>query len=401
MNGSSVNKFLDQLFSSKEFQRGRGENKEQENGNDNNANNTNVVTGLNDAVNNIIELPPVQVNEQKREIVYHIILDTNFPNRNKISEESFRTKITGNIRDRLRNNKSTRLPVLFNIEDARNVAVKLNQWLMDKGTSSGREFPVFGIIILGFRLGDLTVHHIEQRIDQHGGLDYGLLFGNKREQTRKYDDVRVARREDGSKTDLITYMARGFKRGLMNKSAFAKCTLETGSFGHLSNIDLHVGLLFLNNHKNFEGENGEKDINILRQMLASARDDKMRSRPFPLEDKQNKVPQQVVPVNTAPVNSSVATEEDIKELEAVKEQLEAPKENQRDVAADLLASIGINLVNDEAPQEKPVNQLDNENPSVNILKDKDQDGGYKALYQNEKKRYLELQRYARQRGLIA
>lgn len=192
------------------------------------------------------------------ELFYYIILDYDFPYRDMLGSSQFKGKYTGRIRDYIK--ESNLLPVVYNINDAKNICKKLIGWIMDKGTTKGKRMPVFGAMILSFKPQKGTVvRQIDDDVEQYGGKDYGNLFS----------------KQNNDPKDITTYTVNGHKRGLVTNDVINKATLISASYGYMLNYDeanetndtntipLHLGLLMLNMLPHFK----EDDIRLLRQVL--------------------------------------------------------------------------------------------------------------------------------------
>lgn len=197
----------------------------------------------------------------KSELFYHIVLDCDFPKRNKLGNDDFKGKYTGHIRDYIKN--SGRIPILYNYDDAKKVASKLVSWVMDKGTSKGKRVPIFGAIILGFRpSSNVTIRNINTDISQHGAKDYSLIFSKSIPSVLKNPKSPF---ENSPEVDIIAYNIDGVKRGLISNQGIKDSSLVSASYGYMTDMPLNIGLCLLNiAHDKFE----EDDIRLLRQILS-------------------------------------------------------------------------------------------------------------------------------------
>lgn len=314
----------------------------------------------------VSQVSPPQANIIQNDLFYHIILDHDFPYREKLGDASFKGKFTGHIRDFIK--ESNYLPILYSLDDAKRVSEKLITWVMDKGTTKGKRMPIFGAVILGFRLSpETSVRQIDENIEQHGGKDYSLIFANK----KRVLPVQSFANSESTK-EMITYFVKGKKRGLISSSAIQNATLISASYGDVFNYSnlanqngfssnqtpLHMGLLMLNMLPHFT----EDDIRLLRQVLAKNGKEHM------LSTSSTRAKKELHDVPMTPITQA-----------------------------------------DQSDQANHVNHVDTETsvyePSVtsekSLTEQQELKGGdYKRRYKLEKQKYMELKKMAKSKGLI-
>lgn len=219
-----------------------------------------------DKVNKVAKVTKVN----RQELCYHIILDCDFPQRNKLGDDDFKSKYTGHIKDTIKDNND--IPILYDLEDARNVARKLVTWIIKKGTTKNKKFPIFGALILGFKMDEnVLVHHTRDDIARHGAKEYNIIYEN-------FDDPNL-----NDKVIKTYYVHDKKKRGLVPPEVMKNATLVSASYGYQLATPLNIGLLLLNMSPNFS----EDDISLLREILEKNGEVyRLHERPHRLEERR-------------------------------------------------------------------------------------------------------------------
>jgi hypothetical protein len=209
---------------------------------------TDVVLAVNDSVIESSELnraitqkTPVNVSGKT---VFHLILDCDYAEIGNLAKEEFKREAFGSIRYHLKKADGViRIPVLDKLTDAQKLAEKLLNLVVTSGTSKGKKFPIFGVIILGIVVGDLTVDEPTQQLG--GRRDYNFL-------------------SQSSDKDLIWYDINGNKRGLMSKKGLEKSKIYSASYGAKTVTPKEIGFALFN-HCN-ELKLSEKEIQELNNI---------------------------------------------------------------------------------------------------------------------------------------
>lgn len=294
------------------------------------------------------------------ELFYYIILDYDFPHRDMLGSSQFKGKYTGRIRDYIK--ESNLLPVVYNINDAKNICKKLIHWIMDKGTTKGKRMPVFGAMILSFKpQKGVSSRQIDDDVEQYGGKNYGNIFSKQNIDPK----------------DIITYSVNGHKRGLVTNDVINNATLISASYGCMLNYDeddsanvtpLHLGLLMLNMLPHFK----EDDIRLLRQILkANGKEHVIISSQSNQSNQNNPNNANVDPILLNGIYNSNSVDNN-------------NNTNVDDMKSNLTFETETSLSNFSSEQ----NQENLEG------------GHFKDLYKIEKERYKKLKQIAKSRGLI-
>lgn len=159
-------------------------------------------------------------NALKQHYVYHIVPDCNF----KLKFSSVNTYTHGNIRNSI--NKQEKIPVTFDLNDAKHIATKLLKDIDNRGhMSTEKRYPVFGVVILKLRLDNVTDQDLNI-YTQTGKREYSALATDK---------------------DLVMYNAADIKRGLISKDAFKTAVLVSALYvNNYPEITKHLGFVLLN-----------------------------------------------------------------------------------------------------------------------------------------------------------
>ena len=176
---------------------------------------------------------------------YYVVLDTNIDVIDKLGTkdnifEFLRGSFFGRIR--LANNLNS-LPVLFDLDEAKSVADKLVKTIVSRGsmkcgTSNDPCYPVFGAVILGYKLNSNLIRNAEKgEIFNEGGA-------------RNYEGV-----INGGGHEMTTYDVNGKKRGVVHQHGFRHLKLCCALY-HINNTDIgNLGFSILNTRKNLTVDN--------------------------------------------------------------------------------------------------------------------------------------------------
>lgn len=172
---------------------------------------------------------------ENSQILYHIILDSDFGMRHKLHEHD--VPVFG----KLRNVKSNKVPVLFDLQEARNVALRLIDQTIKMGTIGNKQYPVFGAIILGIHLNNIIASDISVNTGS-GARDYKSVMQ--------------------SNSNLIVYDINGTKRGMLKKSELARAQIVNASYVKKLNTSETIGFYLHNINPKLTSD----DVKLLKQL---------------------------------------------------------------------------------------------------------------------------------------
>ena len=282
--------------------------------------------------------------------MFFVMFDSDFHRRYDIGAADYVPKTASNDPSaRKLGANDHRIPLVDNLAIAQKVAQKLCTHAREKGTTSGNKYPIFGAIILGIQI---DMNNIKTKdgdeIAKHGGANWGLLDGLKGLM-------------GNAEIDLITYRVNDTMRALITKNALQRLDdknspvrLVSASYGYrlvdknnvqMPMIPVHTGFAILN----MSGMPSE-DIAILRKVY----------------DKQSGY--------CSLGNESAGTNSKDR-----KTYTDCVRKHQQ-----------VKLPQEAIPEMQPQESMQNELVG----------GNWEQKYRSEKKKYLQLQKIAKDRGLL-
>jgi hypothetical protein len=179
----------------------------------------------------------------KDNTVYHIIFDVDFPDRENMNFQQRRVK--GEFQKTIKD----RIPLATTLDDAYKISNHLYYDTVKSGTTNNKSFPIFGMIILEYKLPELSVKDFG-KIDDLGKRNYEMITSNS------------------SKEDIFLYSilkkdGNFIKRALITEDSLSKSKLISARFGYISSTPKQIGFIFFNNMAKFSTD----DIVILNKMF--------------------------------------------------------------------------------------------------------------------------------------
>jgi len=169
------------------------------------------------------------------QIVYHVIFDSDFGMRNRLHERN------APIFGKMRFQKNDKVPIMFDLQESKNVALRLIDQAVKMGTIGNKQYPVFGAIVLGLRLNNVSVSN--GTVDSGSGArDYNSLLN--------------------SNSDLVVYNVNGNKRGVLSNNALAKTEVVNAVYVKKLDTQANIGFYLHNINPNLSSD----DIKLLKQL---------------------------------------------------------------------------------------------------------------------------------------
>lgn len=158
-----------------------------------------------------------------KKTAYHIILDVDFHSRDNL----YMNKHThGSIRNHI----SDCIPVVFNLTDAKHIAKKMVDAVINLGSCKNKRYPVFGAIILELELSNINSIIEIDIFDNNGGRNYKKLL-DRNEELKIY---------------TIYNNNNEYKRGWISKQGYNKTKLLSARYECILNKSCDVGFSLLN-----------------------------------------------------------------------------------------------------------------------------------------------------------
>ena len=190
----------------------------------------------------------------QEQIFYHILIDSDLSSINELYSIPFKTNflVFGNLRD----NISKSMPVTFEIDDAKTIALRMIDVIKESGSclSNKKCYPVFGAIIVKMSIlleNDKIVNIENIQHKQDGTRNYSILE-NKGKLTTYY---------------ALDKNSKNVKRGVLCKSLFSDVKLTSAQYIYAKNPN-ELGWAILNSFKNLSGN----DIRCLKYIYDSKKE---------------------------------------------------------------------------------------------------------------------------------
>ncbi len=159
------------------------------------------------------------------EYAYFLIIDCDLPNVKNLGGH-YTSSVTGHLGETIKN--MPRIPVVFSLEKAKKISKKLFFHIMKDGTMHGKKFPIFGLMILKYKLPmkKFTMKVLKQE-------------KNGEHETNRYNFLSGA---ESATEDLIAYDVDkgndilGNHRGLINVSSMNKVKLVSAQYSDTFNF---------------------------------------------------------------------------------------------------------------------------------------------------------------------
>lgn len=180
--------------------------------------------------------------------VYYLIYDTDFGVRENLKNiDTYHLDLSQSVgKIRLTETNSKKIPVLFDIEDVKNVAKRMIFLAHENGCIGDKKYPVFGVIALKIELENISVKNVQLDADKN----YSKLFS--------YDEDIVTYNSIPRDENSVTH-----KRGIITKNAISNGKIIDASYVHKMVVDKHLGMCVLNMNKNLK----PSDIIELNKLL--------------------------------------------------------------------------------------------------------------------------------------
>jgi hypothetical protein len=179
---------------------------------------------------------PKMMENNSSDIVYHVIFDSDFGMRNKLHQHN--SAVFGKLRNAVENDK---VPVLFDFTEAVSVAKRLIDQTVRLGTIGDKKFPVFGAIVLGLKLHNVSVK--TSSVDSGTGKrDYKLL--------------------NVENNGLTTYDIHDNKRGVVSRNALEHAVLMNAAYVKKLDTSANVGFYLHNINPKLSAD----DVKLLKQL---------------------------------------------------------------------------------------------------------------------------------------
>lgn len=164
-------------------------------------------------------------NNNNEQYAYHVVIDSVC----NLDLKSIKPYTHGHLRSF--NKEHGLIPVTFSLDDAKVISKKIVTEIDNRGSSSTNAYPIFGTIILKIKLAS------------HPELANVYSGGGKR-------DYNLLKTHINNGSQIISYLANGVTRAMLNPSAFAEAKLEELYYDIVfDNVDEHVGFAILNSLK--------------------------------------------------------------------------------------------------------------------------------------------------------
>ena len=207
---------------------------------------------------------PNKINEP--DTFYYILLDCHFNYRNKLGSPEFKGNYTGHIKDHIHKNNSNFIPIVYDLEDAKKIACKLINWIMNQGVTEDRKMPYFGALILALEKSPNTsIVDFTDDIKSSGEKHYDPIFLENINGKSKIVNY-----------DIIKSDGRKIRRGIISKQAINESVLLSIRYGYQLNIPLNVGLYLLNSFSDLS----DHEIKLLREILRKNGEEHLSDQSF-------------------------------------------------------------------------------------------------------------------------
>ena len=183
-----------------------------------------------------------------QQIFYHVLIDSDFYMLNTLYTKPFKFNfaIFGNLRDTI----EKKMPIVFELDDAKHVAKRLITTIKENGSSinSCKSYPVFGAIIIKMSLDIYDIKELGKLQHDENGM-------------RLYEEL------NNFDTKFLTYAVRNkddreVKRGILNRSEFSNITLLSAQYVNNDETS-NLGWAILNSYKNLTSN----DIRTLKYIF--------------------------------------------------------------------------------------------------------------------------------------
>lgn len=175
-------------------------------------------------------------------VMYHVILDADFHIINNYFHTNSNLRVSSIVMGQIRSVvKDHRIPVVFSLEDAKNIASRMINLCVNNGTVGNKKYPIFGAVIL-----EITAKHISEIMrdieTNTGRRDYSTLHGKR--------------------IDLVSYERNGLKRGLLSKMALSRSQLTGAQYVVETDMSMNIGFALHNMNPLLSSD----DIKILKKL---------------------------------------------------------------------------------------------------------------------------------------
>lgn len=195
-----------------------------------------------DEGDDILKIPLNHINAtiDYPEIVYCVVFDSDFYVKNDLTKLIDNYVTFGKIRKYGTEHKF--FPVLYDVNDAENVAKRLIDTAVQQGSIGNKKYPVFGSVILRLQL--TGVNSVETNVES-----------DKVDYTKLENEIKP-------NIDLINYTIKSHKRGVLTTSGLSKASVLNAKYITKLDVQLNIGFSLLNRIP----ELSSIDIKILKKL---------------------------------------------------------------------------------------------------------------------------------------